>query len=195
MSDQARDLNNKGKEKSKVESTGKGKDPLGQASGGCTMVLVPCHSQVVPPSLAKGLASSPSPNNTCGICMDPLHATNSPISASRSANSSGRLPFGLHLPCPKSHAYCLECIASYINSKLDPTGSGRGDPGTVVFPIRCPECDVNEWPDGIPDDVATKVLDGTVMDLWVRFQLLAPLSADQYDNLIDMDLFSTTRSY
>ena len=115
----------------------------------------------------KARTSSESPYKKCGICMDPFQLTHSPISASRSANSSARLPFGLPLPCPNSHSYCLECIASYITSKLDLNGA-EGNFGATVFPIRCPECDANEWPDGIPDDVAVKVLDGKAMDLWVR---------------------------
>ncbi|KAJ3492224.1 hypothetical protein NLI96_g102 [Meripilus lineatus] len=84
----------------------------------------------------------------------------------QSANSSARLPFGLQLPCPNSHPYCLECVGSYIRSKLDPHGDGKGNFGSVVFPINCPECDEGEWVDGIPDDVASRVVDGAMMDLW-----------------------------
>lgn len=104
--------------------------------------------------------------------MDPFQVTHSPISAIQSANSSARLPFGLCLPCPDSHPYCLECIASYINSKLDPDGNGNANPNTVVFPIKCPECDLNEWSDGIPDDLAVRVLDERLMGIWVSLPRL-----------------------
>lgn len=100
--------------------------------------------------------------------MDPFKATNNPLSVSQLASSSARLSFGLRLPCPSSHGYCLGCIAEYIKSKLDPEGSGEGNPNAVVFPIWCPECDISEWTDGIPDEVAMKVLDAEAMDLWVR---------------------------
>ncbi|KAI0073639.1 hypothetical protein K474DRAFT_1720258 [Panus rudis PR-1116 ss-1] len=111
----------------------------------------------------------------CGICMEPFHATHSPISASSSANSSSRLPFGLHLPCPQSHAYCIDCLSSYIRSKLDPEGDGNGTLNAVVFPIRCPECPLADWTEGIPDEVASRVLSEKVMAIWFHQKLLDSL--------------------
>lgn len=104
----------------------------------------------------------------CGICLEALQLTHSPRAASLSANSSRRLPFGVSLPCPGSHSYCLNCISAYILTKLDPEGSGAGNLDTFVFPIRCPECLPTEWTDGITDEVAERVLDAKSMLLWVR---------------------------
>lgn len=105
---------------------------------------------------------------TCGICLEPFQITHSPLVASQSANSSNRLPFGLRLPCPHSHAYCISCLSSYIKSKLDPDGDGQGRPAaSVVFPIRCPECPLADWIEGITDDVAEKIMDEKFMVLWV----------------------------
>lgn len=108
------------------------------------------------------------PSPTCGICMETFHATHSPVAASRSANSSSRLQFGTYLPCPRSHGYCHSCLNGYINSKLDPDGTGVGSQSNVVFPIRCPECSIAEWPDGIPNGIAERVLSEKGMNLWVR---------------------------
>lgn len=118
--------------------------------------------------MAADTSPRKNPYQKCGICLEPFQITHSPISVVQSANSSARLPFGLQLPCPNSHPYCLECVGSYIRSKLDPHGDGKGNFGSVVFPINCPECDEGEWVDGIPDDVASRVVDGAMMDLWVR---------------------------
>lgn len=127
-------------------------------------------------SKGKGFAITPSVKQeevsaklhpTCGICIEPFHATYSPAAAVQSANSSGRMQFGTHLPCPQSHGYCISCLNSYINSKLDPDGSGASNPNSVVFPIRCPECPVNDWPQGIPNEVAERVLTEKGMTLWV----------------------------
>lgn len=104
---------------------------------------------------------------TCGICLDAFQPTYSPYSASITANSSSRLQFGLRLPCPQQHAYCVGCLTSYIEGKLDPEGKG-GNSGIIVFPIRCPECPITDFIDGIPDDVAERVLGGEKMVLWVR---------------------------
>lgn len=107
------------------------------------------------------------PYPTCGICLDNFMLTHSPISASLSANSSNRLPFGLRLPCPQGHSYCISCLTSYIQNKLDPDGRGAGKSSSIVFPIRCPECPPNEWPEGMQDDVAVKVLGEDGMVEWV----------------------------
>ncbi|KDQ60169.1 hypothetical protein JAAARDRAFT_597882 [Jaapia argillacea MUCL 33604] len=109
---------------------------------------------------------------SCGICLEPYQATHNPLAAARSANSSGKLPFGLRLPCPAKHGYCLECLASYIRTKIDPQGDGTGSSQAIVFPIRCPECPVNQWPGGIQDDVAVRILEGKGMLLWHHQKLL-----------------------
>ncbi|KAG6861298.1 hypothetical protein C0995_001852 [Termitomyces sp. Mi166 len=98
------------------------------------------------------------PYPTCNICTEAFILTHSPINAALSANSSNRLPFGLRLPCPKEHPYCISCLTSYIQSKLDPDGLGVGKSSATVFPIRCPECPMIVWPEGIDDDVAQRVL-------------------------------------
>lgn len=107
-------------------------------------------------------------NPICGICLEPFCATYSPVTASRSANSSARLPFGLYLPCPQSHPYCLTCLCTYIKTKLDPNGDGSGSPNAVVFPIPCPGCTVVQWATGIQDAVAARLLTEKEMALWVR---------------------------
>lgn len=103
----------------------------------------------------------------CGICMDIFQVTYSPLSASSSANSSARIPFGLRLPCPQSHPYCLDCLSTYIKTRLDPNGDGSGNANTVVFPIPCPECNLIEWGDGISDAVAGRILAEELMTVWV----------------------------
>lgn len=110
------------------------------------------------------------PYATCGICMDAFQPTYSPYTASLSANSSSRLQFGLRLPCPQQHAYCVGCLTSYIESKLDPDGKGSGNTGIIVFPIRCPECPITDFMDGIADEIAARVLGPEKMVLWVRSQ-------------------------
>ncbi|KAF7350397.1 RBR-type E3 ubiquitin transferase [Mycena venus] len=109
---------------------------------------------------------------TCGICMDAFQPTYSPYTASLTANSSSRLQFGLRLPCPHQHAYCVGCLTSYIESKLDPDGKGSGNSGIIVFPIRCPECPITDFMDGIPDDIAARVLGPEKMVLWDHQKLL-----------------------
>lgn len=99
--------------------------------------------------------------------MEPCQETFSPISASLSANSSKRLPFGLRLSCPEQHAYCIDCLASYIGHKLESDGGSGKTTDTTVFPIRCPECSIDEWEEGIQAEVAQKVLTEDTMLLWV----------------------------
>ena len=106
---------------------------------------------------------------TCGICLDVFVSVHSPYAASLAANSSSRLPYGLRLPCPEDHGYCLSCLTSYIQSKLDGIG-------TIVFPIRCPECPLGEWVNGIPDEVAERVLDGSGMVSWESLSLYPNVS-------------------
>ena len=105
-----------------------------------------------------------SPYPTCGICFEPFQATHSPISAALTANSSAHLQFGLRLPCPRQHPYCISCLAEYIRRKLDPSGTGDVNAHIPVFPICCPECPITRWETGIQDDVAE---DGESMSAWV----------------------------
>ncbi|KAH9849628.1 hypothetical protein C2E23DRAFT_355417 [Lenzites betulinus] len=149
----AEDLNDKGKGK------GKGKG---------TYIPPPPYSQAV--AKKEDVLSNPYP--ICGICIEPFQATYSPAAAARSANSSSRLQFGTYLPCPKSHAYCISCLNGYIHSKIDPEGEGVGNPNMVVFPIRCPECPASEWPAGIPDHIAERVLAAKGLTLWHHQKLL-----------------------
>lgn len=88
--------------------------------------------------------------------------TSNPATVSKGPTSSTRLlPFGLRLPCPQKHAYCLNCLKSYLQSKL-----AEGNTGNLVFPIRCPECPIDAW--SFEDEVAVKVLDNAEMVQWVR---------------------------
>jgi hypothetical protein len=80
---------------------------------------------------------------------------------SKGPTSSMRLPFGLYFPCPQGHGYCFGCLKSYLQSKL-----AEGKAGTLVFPIRCPECPIDAW--SFSDEVAAKVLDSADMVQWVR---------------------------
>ena len=104
---------------------------------------------------------------TCGICLEQFQVTYSPISASLTANSSARLPFGLRLPCPGQHTYCISCISEYIKRKLDPSGTEDTNTNITVFPIRCPECPITDWESGIEDDVAERLFDAESMSVWV----------------------------
>ena len=104
----------------------------------------------------------------CDICFEPFQVTHSPISAALTANSSAKLPFGLRLPCPEQHPFCISCLSEYIKGKLDPSGTGYMNTNTLVFPIRCPGCPVTLSETGIQDDVAEKVLDEESMSTWVR---------------------------
>jgi len=83
------------------------------------------------------------------------------------ANSSARLPFGLRLPCPGEHTYCLSCVSEYIKRKLDPSGTDETNTNITVFPIPCPECPITIWESGIQDDVAERVFDAKSMSAWV----------------------------
>ena len=112
--------------------------------------------------------SKSNPYPLCDICFEPFQVTHSPISAALTANSSAKLPFGLRLPCPGQHPYCISCLAQYIKGKLDPSGTGDMSTHIIVFPIRCPGCPIAHWITGIQDDVAEKVLDQDFMAIWVR---------------------------
>ncbi|KAH7882297.1 hypothetical protein F5I97DRAFT_1817067 [Phlebopus sp. FC_14] len=108
----------------------------------------------------------------CGICFEAFQVTHSPVTASQTATSSNRLPFGLYLPCPNSHAYCQSCLAAYVQSKIDPVGGNGGSPEMVVFPIKCPECPADVWTEGIPDDVAERILSEKNMVIWHSQKIL-----------------------
>jgi len=147
----------------------------------------PPHLPAIPIAIHRkhGLLCDRSPYNrggklvnvyrTCGICGDTFEDVHSPITASLSANSSKSLPFGLHLPCPKQHTYCVGCFSQYILSKLDPDGTGGAPEDQTVFPIRCPECPPDQWVDGVPDETAKNILTEDGMLLWNRRKLLDSL--------------------
>ena len=109
-------------------------------------------------------SGTPSSYPTCGICFDVFLSVHSPYTVSLAANSSARLPYGLRLPCPKDHGYCLPCLTSYILTELEGIG-------TIVFPIKCPECSLDVWEDGIPDEVAERVLGESGMVPWESLSL------------------------
>lgn len=132
------------------------------------------HLTGVPPSEYSD-CSMASPYPLCGICFEPFQLTHSPISASLAANSSAKLPFGLRLPCPGQHPYCISCLVEYIKGKLDPNGTGDMSTQILVFPILCPECPITHWEAGIQDEVAEKVLDRESMSVWV-----CPASKESY---------------
>jgi len=98
---------------------------------------------------------------TCGICLENFLMTVNPATVSKGPTSSTRLPFGLYLPCPQKHGYCIGCLTSYLQSKL-----AEGKTGSLVFPIRCPECPIDAW--SFEDEVAAKILDSVDMVQWVR---------------------------
>lgn len=123
---------------------GKGKAPAHHA-----------NASTNPPT--KTIAGPP----TCGICLESFLITANPATVSKGPTSSTRLPFGLRLPCPQEHAYCRQCLISFLQSKLE-----EGNTGNLVFPIRCPECPIDAW--SFEDEVAAKVLDSADMVKWVR---------------------------
>lgn len=116
--------------------------------------------------------------------MEPFQLTNSPVAATTTATSHDRVAFGLFLPCPGSHGYCISCLSTYITSKLDPDEDGGGRMDIVVFPLLCPECSSQEWPQGIEDRVAERVLSEKAMELWVSHRTYA----------ISLPYFSSSRS-
>ena len=147
-----------------AESKGKFKEQ-GEPLPGISLFVLPCISLTgFFPTLEY---STTNPYPMCGICFEPFQVTHSPISAALSANSSAKLPFGLRLPCPEQHPYCISCLAEYIKGKLDPSGTGDMSTHTLVFPICCPGCPIPHWETGIQDEVAEKVLDGEYMSVWV----------------------------
>lgn len=114
----------------------------------------------------------PSPYPPCGICFEAFRVTYSPISASQTAMTSSHLIFGLRLPCPQEHSYCQPCLVQYIRSKIAPDGDYSGIIDVTVFPIKCPECPEDTWPEGISDDIAQRILNEKDMLLWHSQKLL-----------------------
>lgn len=127
-------------------------------------------SQDVLPSSPKR-AKPPNDTNICGICYDPIQLTHSPLKASEPPNTSAILPFGLSLSCPSAHTYCSHCLTTYIRGRIDPNKDGRGSSDAIVFPIMCPQCTAAEWPGGIGEDIANRILGGRDMDLWYQQKL------------------------
>ena len=127
----------------------------------------PFSPAFTPPILPVSEHSTSSPHPECGICLEQFQVAHSPISASLAANSSTSLPFGLRLPCPGQHTYCILCLTEYIRRKLDPGGAKDGNTHTTVFPIPCPDCLIMGWEYEIQDDVAEKVFDVASMSVWV----------------------------
>ena len=106
---------------------------------------------------------------TCGICFEEFQLVHSPINASNihKAASSTQLPFGISMPCPAAHTYCQACLGQYVKSKIDPSCDGTGSPDAIVFPLRCPECPIEIWEEGISESVAARVLSEEDMVTWV----------------------------
>jgi len=73
----------------------------------------------------------------------------------------GPVMYGLTLPCRGAHNYCLDCLRSYINSKVE----ASDETGGSSLSIRCPEC---PWDDNwrIDDKTVTKVLSGDLLERW-----------------------------
>jgi hypothetical protein len=103
---------------------------------------------------------------TCGICGDDFKCAHPPVSATPSADSFC-LSDGLRLPCPNQHSYCFGCLSQYIKCKLDPDETGKASEEHIVFPLRCPECPLDQWAEGIQDDVAETTLSKDTIKLWV----------------------------
>ncbi|KZP08734.1 hypothetical protein FIBSPDRAFT_802690 [Athelia psychrophila] len=169
-------------------------DPNSKGKGKRKETLVDSEFLSDAPTKKRRLLTGP--YSTCGICGDVFQHTYSPMTAAQTANSSKRLPFGLRLPCPGKHPYCMNCLSQYISSKLDPDGQGGVKDGRIVFPIRCPECPADKWPEGIPDTIAVKVLTKDTADLWHYQKLLDSLPRYYCPNkscsaLVQMDESST----
>ncbi|KAG8889131.1 hypothetical protein FRB98_005746, partial [Tulasnella sp. 332] len=140
----AENLNNKGKGK----YTGKSKSPF----------LYSNPTSTFPSGLFK-----------CGICHEPFLITKNPYRAAQTPNSSNRVSFGQVLPCPGTHGYCIDCMTSYLRTKLEDGGADR-----QVFPIRCPECPPTAWQ--MDDDTAKSVLSPDLLNSWHHYRRLHGLT-------------------
>ena len=127
-----------------------------------------CPPSIGLPTFPTSEYTKSNPYPMCDICFEPFQATHTPVRAALTANSSAKLPFGLRLPCPEQHPFCISCLAEYIKGKLDPSGTGDLNTNTLVFPIRCPGCPITLWEIGIQDDLAERVLDADSMSVWVH---------------------------
>lgn len=56
-------------------------------------------------------------------------------------------------------------MTSYIRSKFDDARAG-----SLVFPIKCPECPIEVWT--LDDDEVSRVLEGDDIVQWVRSDFL-----------------------
>ncbi|KAG8882104.1 hypothetical protein FRB98_003923 [Tulasnella sp. 332] len=105
---------------------------------------------------------------------EPFYISSDPLLASRSKSNEA---FGLSFACPGTHKYCLECLTSYVRTKLDPDDETHGG---EKFAVRCPECPQDEvWRMG--DRTAVKLLDGKLLEAWYFQRLLASLDYSAQD--------------
>lgn len=104
----------------------------------------------------------------CGICMDQVSVSESPLASASRPSASSSTSTGIRLSCLGRHTYCLDCFTKYVLAAIDPQGDGSGQPEKVVFPIPCPECTLEECPTGVTDDDALRSLSFENSNLWVR---------------------------
>ncbi len=99
----------------------------------------------------------------CGICFDAFTLSPNPRLASQMhSTKSSSASFGMCLPCPGMHNFCLECISEYVRITIT---------GLAPFPVRCPECPRDcDWE--IDDETAGVVLDYESIERWHRQKLL-----------------------
>ncbi|KAG8988487.1 hypothetical protein FRB94_002259 [Tulasnella sp. JGI-2019a] len=121
-----------------------------------------------PPAYAPPAAEFWEPNAICGICGDEFRRVFDPIQKSLAASGSS-ISYGLSLACPATHEYCLDCMTSYVRTKLEAANSSG-------FPIRCPECPRTvAWE--MDDEVAKKVLGQDLLDVWFFQKLVISVSS------------------
>ena len=134
-----------------------------------------------------------SPSTECGICGDQFrlvqdvrsHLSSSPpLSDYLDVTSSGRgkgknrstdKHLGIRLCCPRNHAYCVDCIAHYVRTKLadfEPESGRASTSMTLVIECPDPACSSKgkgkgqEWK--FDDSEAARVLPADLLDSWVR---------------------------
>jgi hypothetical protein len=91
-----------------------------------------------------------------------------PLQAASNAGGSASVSAGVRLSCIGGHVYCLDCLTQYVLKVIDPDGDGSCQPERLIFPIKCPECPLEDCPDGITDDDAVRALSERPLELWVR---------------------------
>ncbi|KAG9003812.1 hypothetical protein FRB93_010828 [Tulasnella sp. JGI-2019a] len=148
----AEDPNSKGKGKGKEEETGKGKGKE------LSLDDNPPHQADFTSNISSGILK-------CGICHEPFLITKNPYKAAQTPNSSNRISFGQVLPCPGAHGYCIDCMTSYIRTKLEDGGADQ-----IVFPIRCPGCSPLAWQ--MDDETAESALSPDLLNAWHHQKLL-----------------------